>query len=301
MFRSICVDKLSAPETTFRPGPVPMLQWLQIAELVVDSSYQRDIGRRGTINIKNIVENFDWSKFAPVIVAPVEGGKFAIVDGQHRTTAAMLRGIERVPCQVVQADRAQQAAAYSAVNGNVTRTTPQQLFHARVAAGEDDAVKLLEVCSAAGVEIVRRNLAVGTAKKGQTQAVACLSRCLNLYGQDTLITALQCITQTGDGNPGMVRATIIEGLCVVLKDNLEWRDAGEKLLRAMDDLEFADLWEKAIEAHSYVLSPTVLLTVVEAITEHLQCRLSDVRRQAAAISIRVWRPRWKGSGVSPPL
>jgi hypothetical protein len=53
-------------------------------------------------------------------VAPVEGGQFAIVDGQHRTTAAIRRGQKEVPCQVVQADRAKQAAAYAAVDGNIT-------------------------------------------------------------------------------------------------------------------------------------------------------------------------------------
>jgi len=91
--------------------------------LLVDTEYQREIGRRGAVNVVQIAEHFDWSKFAPVIVAPVAGGHFAIVDGQHRTTAAMLRDIKEVPCQLVQADRAKQAAAYAAVNGNVTKTT----------------------------------------------------------------------------------------------------------------------------------------------------------------------------------
>jgi hypothetical protein len=89
--------------------------------LVVDTEYQREIGRKGATNVMQIAEHFDWSKFAPVVVAPVEGGRFAIVDGQHRTTAAMLREIKEVPCQVVQADRAKQAAAYAAVNGNITK------------------------------------------------------------------------------------------------------------------------------------------------------------------------------------
>jgi hypothetical protein len=105
----------------------------------------------------------------PVIVAAVEGGKFAIVDDQHRTTAAMLRGIESVPCQMVQADRAQQAAAYAAVNGNATKTTP---FHARLAAGHDDALKLGDVCSAAGVTIARTNLRLVDTKKGRRPLLA---------------------------------------------------------------------------------------------------------------------------------
>src|SRR3546814_3441077 len=83
----------------------------------------------------------------------VEGGQFAIVDGQHRTTAAMLRKQPTVPCQIVQADRAKQAAAYAAVNGNVTRTTPTQLFHARMAAGDEQTKAVAAVCQAAQVTI----------------------------------------------------------------------------------------------------------------------------------------------------
>jgi hypothetical protein len=44
--------------------------------------------------------------------------------------AAMLCGQKIAPCQVVQADRARRAAAYAAVNGNIAKTTAQQLYHA---------------------------------------------------------------------------------------------------------------------------------------------------------------------------
>jgi hypothetical protein len=77
------------------PGPAPFLEWIDTDKLVVDVTYQREIGRRGATNVNQIAENFDWSKFAPVIAAPVEGGQFAIVDGQHRTTAAIIRGQEK--------------------------------------------------------------------------------------------------------------------------------------------------------------------------------------------------------------
>src|SRR3569623_692750 len=133
--RKLSTQRFSKPSTAFSPGPAPFLEWLSVDRLVVDEEYQREIGKRGAQNIAQIAANFDWSKFAPVIVAPIEGGEFAIVDGQHRTTAAMLRGQERGPCQIVQADRAKQAAAYAAVNGSVTKTTAHQLHHARVAAG----------------------------------------------------------------------------------------------------------------------------------------------------------------------
>jgi hypothetical protein len=90
-----------------------------------------------------------------------EGGLFAIVDGQHRTTAAILRGHEKVPCQVVQADRAKQAAAYA----NITRTTAQQLYHAKLAEKDAHALTLADVCAAADVEILRKNLIRSDIKK----------------------------------------------------------------------------------------------------------------------------------------
>lgn len=192
MFKPLSTQRFGSPASDFSPGPAPFLEWIETGRLVVDVTYQREIGRRGAVNVNQIAENFDWSKFAPVIVAPVEGGQFAIVDGQHRTTAAMLRGQDKVPCQVVQADRAKQAAAYAAVNGNITKTTAQQLYHARLAAKDPHALELAEVCSAAEVEILRKNLVRSEIKKGQTYAVTALSRCLSQYGRDTLITALHC-------------------------------------------------------------------------------------------------------------
>jgi hypothetical protein len=81
-------------------------------------------------------------------------------------------------------------------------------------------------------------------RKKSPHAVTTLSRCLTLYGRDTLITALQCITQTADGNAGFVRATIIEALCEVLHQSPEWREAGEQPLRTMDKFKFADTWDQ---------------------------------------------------------
>src|SRR5437868_11859154 len=87
--------KVTAPRDI---GPAPDLRWLPIDRLVIDDSYQRPIAFAGRRNINAIANAFDWRRFSPVIVAPVEGGSYAIVDGQHRTTAAAAIGITSVPC-----------------------------------------------------------------------------------------------------------------------------------------------------------------------------------------------------------
>jgi ParB-like nuclease domain len=276
MFVALSAQRFSSPSSMFSPGPAPFLEWINVEKLVVDVTYQREIGRRGAANVNQIAENFDWSKFAPVIVAPVEGGVFAIVDGQHRTTAAILRGLDQVPCQVVQADRAKQAAAYAAVNGNVTKTTAQQLYHAKLAARDADALVLADVCAAAGVEILRKNLVRASIKRGQTYAVTSLNRCLALYGRDTLITALQCITETSDGNPGFVRGTIVEPLCVVLHEAPHWRDAGELLLRTMDKFRFADTWGEIAAGRDQIFPATAKKMMADKVRKFLSRRLGSV-------------------------
>jgi hypothetical protein len=91
MFKQLNCKRFDNPASTFAPGPAPQLQWIAIEFLVVDTDYQREISRRGAINVMQIAEHFDWSKFAPVIVAPVEGGRYAIVDGRHRDTRRDVR------------------------------------------------------------------------------------------------------------------------------------------------------------------------------------------------------------------
>jgi len=281
MLHHLDASTFSMPKSAFSPGPAPMLSWISTDKLVVDDTYQREMGRRGRHNVQHIAENFDWSKFAPVIVAPVEGGLYAVVDGQHRSTAAMMLDIKEVPCQVVQADRAKQAAAYAAVNGNITKTTPQQLFHARLTAGYSMAVQLSEVCQAGGVTILRRNVVQAKMKIGETQAVGALQRCLRDFGRDTLITALQCITQTSDGNAGFVRATIVEGLCQAL-DGTPWRDAGEALLRAMDSFSFVDVWGEVTDGRDQIFPATVRSLIADKVTAHLASKLPTKKARKAA-------------------
>jgi hypothetical protein len=165
------------------------------------------------------------------------------------------------------------------VNGNITKTTPQQLFHARLAAGDKNAQELKKVCEAGGVEILRRNLILAKMKVGQTQAVGALARCSRDYGGDVLITALQCITETADGNAGFVRATIVEALCEVLKGT-EWLDSGEALLRAMDDFSFPDAWGEITDGRDQIFPATARQLVAEKVFKHLAAQTPPVKNAA---------------------
>lgn len=220
-------------------GVAPMLQWIKIADLVVNDLYQRPISGAGVTNVRRIAVGFRWSKFAPVVVSPVEGGQFAIIDGQHRTTAAALLGIEAVPALVVIADARAQAEAFKSINGNVTKVSPLSLHHAAVMAADPEAVEIQRAADAAGVSICRYPKPVGNLAPGETLALNTIRIGLRDLGFDAVVSGLQCVTETENNRPGGLSAIVLQAIFALLAENKKWRDAGEALLAAFDNIDLA--------------------------------------------------------------
>lgn len=257
-------------------GERPELQWLKIAKLRIDPRYQREIGRRGADNIVAIAPSFKWSKFAPVIVAPIGEGLFAIIDGQHRTTAAALRGFESVPCVIIQVDGADQADAFVAINANVTAMSPLQLHAARLAAGNSGAAELTEVCREADVTICRYPVPANKMKPGETLAVGMLQSVLAKFGREVLVAALCCITKTRRGNPGMIRKQVVEALCAVLEAEPDWRSDHKRMVIAMQTFDFLAQFNAARTA-SIETGAKVADGLVDAIGQHLESKMAERR------------------------
>lgn len=254
------------------PGAAPMLKWIKITDLKIDPSYQRTIEGTGSKNIIKIARDFDWTKFSTVIVAPIEGGLFAIVDGQHRTTAAALRGIEKVPCQVIVADRRQQAAAFAAVNSVLTAMSSMQVHAARVVAGDPQAVLLNKICAEAGVTICRYPIPANKMKVGETLAAGQLTKFLDKFGAEILKTALSCITRTRDGYPGLLRAPLINAFCVVLEAEPDWLES-PKLLKAIRSIDLREFFDKALSEARMSRAGFVSL-LVDKLSEYLEDQLT---------------------------
>ncbi|MBM0205241.1 ParB N-terminal domain-containing protein [Micromonospora sp. STR1s_5] len=257
--------------------PAPILQWIKIADLVVDPAYQRPIVGEGRRNVDRIARNFRWSYFAPVVVAPVEGGKFAIIDGQHRTTAAAVVGIESVPCQVVIAPRHEQAAAFKAINGATTPINRMALHAAALVANEPGALELTEICASAGVELLRYPVPLERQSPGQTMAIGALAAASRRYGRETLVTALQCFTRSSNNRSGALTARMIKATCEVLHRNPSWRSSGIRLLAAVDRVHFGEVEKRAL-AEAARDGTGRAQTIAEALEREIGAGL---RRQAA--------------------
>jgi ParB-like nuclease domain len=267
--RPISTEGFEKPESV-AAGAVPMLQWMKIADLVIDSAYQRPITGKGRVNVDRIASSFSWSCFSPVVVSPVEGGKFAIIDGQHRTTAAAILGIECVPCQVVIAAQEGQAAAFEAINATTTPISQMALHAAALVANEPLALQIAHVCARADVELLRYPVAVDKQRPGQTMAAGAIARCLKQYGEATLIAALQCVTRTSNNKTGALSARMIKTLCAVLHGNPIWPDQGAELLEAFDSVDLI-----AIQDASAVDVAKTKVGRVQAMSDRINAELNS--------------------------
>lgn len=225
-------------------GTPPMLQWVRIADLVIDDSYQRELGRENWRAIRRIAEGFKWSRFSPVFVAPVEGGKYALIDGQHRTHAAAMCGFQKVPCQIVQMTREEQAASFAAVNGMVTKVTSIQVFKAKVREGDPVAVRAVKVAEAAGCKLRLENRATKDKNPGDIFAPKAFLDLIDLKGEEAIRTALSALMKAeGYGDVTEVwDIQILEPLVLALTANPILTSG--KMVELLEEMPLYDLIEK---------------------------------------------------------
>lgn len=212
---------VTPPKVRRDGGAPPQLRWIEIDALFVDRKYQREIGKQSKANIARIAEKFDWAFFAPVVVAPLEGGDFfVVIDGQHRAAAAKLIGKPSVPCSIVTASRQKQAAAFGAINGVVTRVHTLQMHASALAAGDPVAVEIASIAAEAGVTILRTPRSAQQIKPGETTACASLKILSARFDRETVVRALLVITAGPRSYRGMLGRDMIEALCGAIQPSL---------------------------------------------------------------------------------
>lgn len=152
-------------------GERPHLGWVEISNLRIDDRYQRPLQRHNWDAIGRIAKSFDWSLFTVVDVAPIGGGLFSVIDGQHRVHAALMAGIDKVPVRIVAQPLEGQARAFMGINGNVTAITPFHVLRASFAAGEPWAVEAEKAIARAGCRLMVSNRPSHERKPGEVFAV----------------------------------------------------------------------------------------------------------------------------------
>lgn len=239
-FRSIePIAAVSPPALS--AGPEPQLRWIDVSLLVVENAYQRVISKRGLQNIRQIVESFRWSRFTPVIVSPRPDGRFAIIDGQHRATAAATLKIKQVPAQIVEMGARERAEAFTFINGAVTALTPLARFHAAVAAEDPVALSAKRALDAAGAGVCTYVKPSSEMKAGETLAAVSILKSIEQYGEECVTTALRALVARN--SPGVINLNTVVGVSRFIQSRPRW--GADEIVEALSTLDFERLMHRA--------------------------------------------------------
>jgi hypothetical protein len=254
------------------PGPLPELTWLPIDRLHVDPVYQRTLeSRRSQMLIERIAEKFSWAAFGAIMACPDGAEDWLIVDGQHRTEGARKRGdIPRLPAVVIELAQHSQADAFVRANDRLP-VNSNALFHAKVIAGDPEALAIDRLCKQAKIAVTRYPIGAVRAPVNTTAGIGAIYHVLRKYGEARLGRTLGVLSTAFRDQRGGLAPNLIRGCADVMAIDIDpssvisaLRNTGIiNLLRASLTERGASLRDRAVceairsaQRHVGVLPPT---------------------------------------------
>lgn len=264
-YRKIEVSK-EAPQTP-ADQPAPMLEWVRIDRMVIDETYQRDLTPGNWTAIRKIAADFHWSRFSPVLLAPLSGGFYAVIDGQHRVHAAAICGFETVPAMIVPIDSSEQARAFSWVNSAVVKITPHHIYKAALAAGEAWAVTAHASVEAAGCKLMTYNSTSKNKQPGQVYCIGLIRDLVKLGHAEQLRVGLGAIRQYDtEGRVALYSDYVLRPWIFALTDSADFLSLDLVAeLNKRDPFKVMKLVDKALANGQIEGSPKVLYRKMFAI------------------------------------
>ena len=127
-------------------------------ELHIDESYQRSLQN----HVKIIARDWNPTKCDPLKINFREDGFFYVWDGFHRKTAAELRGIKYLLCDItVGLTQEQEAALFGCQGVGIKKPDPYDIFKANVCAGEEIDTAIKDMCDKYDLLVNRNNKRAG--------------------------------------------------------------------------------------------------------------------------------------------
>lgn len=216
-------------------GMPPSIEMRPPDELKVDDSYQRsiDTGPSRAL-IQKIARGWDWRLCVPLMVSRRDDGLY-VIDGQHRLSAAKLRGdIQYLPCCIsTYGSPADEAAMFVAANRSRRAVNHLDDFHAAIVGQDEAALRIQRIVEAAGLKVSRK-----TGKSswipGEVTFTAAIRNVADRHGEQHAIDMLKAVAEAFPGEVLSNGSSVFTALSAIVitppeGDRLE-RD---RLFRAM--------------------------------------------------------------------
>ncbi|MFC3071508.1 DUF6551 family protein [Shinella pollutisoli] len=192
------------------------LMWVDVERIFVDRNYQREL--RPT-RVAQILREFRWSKFEPVVLAEQEGGTFSVIDGQHRVAAGRAHpAVSQIPAAVVRLSGSrEEAGAFLDINVNRTAVTTVERFWAGIEAGDEAMLRVQAVLARAGCEVIQ---AAGVRPAStKTNAVTAVARSIRIYGDAATSDACRALSTAWPADTGALGGIYIQALARLFRNN----------------------------------------------------------------------------------
>lgn len=196
---------------------LPTLAYLRVDELLIDTNYQRPAAPK---KILKIADQFDPIAAGGIIVSKRENGQKVVLDGQHRTRAARIAGIDEILCIIHEGLTFEEEATIFAMC-NTQRANPSAtaVFRAKLAAGNGHANAIRAIVEECGyfVELTGNGAPRVTKDHVGIMAIGALQLIFDGDGGDRLREVLTTIRDTWPDEGEAVRSQMIKGVWMFIR------------------------------------------------------------------------------------
>lgn len=211
------------PDVTInrRIGVPPDSTFVNVNRIDVDRKYQRALRE---VLVNRILKKFQWSRFGAVVLAKKKGGRFMVVEGQHRVEAARRDpDINAVPAVVFEFETLEEEAkSFVGINRDRQAVSSVDRYWAALTAGDPVALHISDIVTKAGCEIVREH---GGAKPGHTHAVTAVERSIKNFGDEATTRALKILRAAWPDDRDALRGTLITSVAGLVRFHPKLDDA----------------------------------------------------------------------------
>jgi hypothetical protein len=191
------------------------LAFVPLDKIYFDSAYQREVKPH---LVARILAKFSWAKFGAVVLSKHSNGRYSIIEGQHRWTAAKMHpDVHEIPAVILESsDVSSEAESFLAINRDRMAVSSVEQYWAGLTAGDHKTTVMSEVLKKAGCDVIP---APGQYKPNLTNSLFALGRSIERYGDKATIQALLVIRGAFPKEKQALRGVLIQALARILRAN----------------------------------------------------------------------------------
>lgn len=248
---------------------------VNVAALFVDHRYQRGVKKS---SVKNLVDNWTWKRYLPIIVSPRGGSgidRYAVIDGQQRLMAAQEIGIEKLPAiMLVAASLDDEAELFVGANTGASVGAGDR-FRAEFLRKDPTCIEIEATVRGCGFTLGCLKAGNYGTSKRDVFAIDAVGTIENIHHTGYLYKTLDVIAKAFGGAPvkDMVTGPFLQGVYLSIRHLERFEIPREDLIKSLERTEVKELLDMGHDRYkSMVSSRSISGGIAAVIVENFNYR-----------------------------